>query len=72
MEDLGEFRAALETSFDALVRSVAKHHKPVADKPKLVAVPREAGRPKKKAAVKKTTAPRKKAAAKSSPGKKAS
>jgi WS/DGAT/MGAT family acyltransferase len=72
MDDLGEFRAALETSFNALHKSVAKHHKPVAEKPKLAAVPRSADRPKKKAAVKKTAAPRKKAAVKSAPGKKAS
>ena len=51
MDDLGEFREALETSFQALVRSVAKYHKA---KPATKAVS-----PKKKAAPKK-----KKAAAK--------
>ena len=69
MEDLGEFRAALETSFNALVKSVAKHHKPVTEKPKLAAVPRSAGRPKKKAAVKKAAG--KATSRKTAPGKKA-
>jgi len=69
MEDLGEFRAALETSFNALVKSVAKHHKPVTEKPKLAAVPRSDGRPKKKAAVKKAAG--KATSRKTAPGKKA-
>lgn len=46
MEDLGEFRVALETSFNALVRSVAKHAKTSTPKP---AAKKKAASPKRKA-----------------------
>ena len=54
MDDLTEFREALQSSFEALVKSVAKHHKPAVDKPA----------PKKKAvrsAGRRKASPRKKA-----------
>lgn len=49
MDDLGEFREALEASFNALIKSVAKHHKA---KPEAPAVKKKAA-PKRKAASKK-------------------
>ncbi len=57
MDDLGEFREALQQSFDALIKSVAKHHKPVAEKPPVK------NKPRKKAVAK--AAPARKAARRS-------